>query len=206
MLTKLKSRNVNRPALRRERGVVLLMALIVLLAMTLAGLALMRSVSTSNVIAGNMAFQQAATQSADTGVEAAVTFLETSLAGTLDTSITTGVGVRYLAYRQDPALGQSWDNFWTNAVPAAAINTLPTDAAGNTVAYVIHRLCNNQGIAITVAACTTTPIDTAGSSSGNSLGAGVVALNAPPETYYRITTRVSGPRNTLSYVQVVVAM
>ena len=119
MLTKLKSRNVNRPALRRERGVVLLMALIVLLAMTLAGLALMRSVSTSNVIAGNMAFQQAATQSADTGVEAAVTFLETSLAGTLDTSITTGVGVRYLAYRQDPALGQSWDNFWTNVMLGA---------------------------------------------------------------------------------------
>jgi type IV pilus assembly protein PilX len=206
MLNKPTPQSRKLPALRHERGVVLLMALIVLLAMTLAGLALMRSVSTSNVIAGNMAFQQAATQSADAGVEAAVTFLETSLAGTLHTSVTTGGGVRYLAFRQDPSPGQSWDNFWTNTVPAAALNTLPADAAGNTVAFVIHRLCNNEGVAITVAACTTTPIDTAGSSSGNSQGAGVVALIAPPETYYRITTRVSGPRNTLSYVQVVIAM
>lgn len=205
MLSKPTPQQSTPASLQRERGVVLLMALIVLLAMTLAGLALMRSVSTSNVIAGNMAFQQAATQSADAGVEAAVTFLSTSGPGTLNTSVTSGGGVRYLAYRQDPAAGQTWDNFWTSSVPVATVNTLPVDAAGNTVSYVIHRLCNNEGLPLTVAACTTTPTDTAGSSGGNSQGAGVVALNAPPETYYRVTARVSGPRNTLSYVQVVVA-
>lgn len=204
MLSKLKAQQAVRPSLRRERGVVLLMALIVLLAMTMAGLALMRSVSTSNVIAGNMAFQQAATQSADAGVEAAANFLSTSLPGALDTSVTSGGGVKYLAYRQVPAAGQSWDSFWTNTVPAAAVNTLPVDAAGNTVTYVIHRLCNNDGIPLTVVGCTTSPVDRAGS-LGGSMGGGVVALNAPPESYYRITARVAGPRNTLSYVQVVVA-
>ena len=180
------------------------MALIVLVVMTLAGLALMRSVSTSNVIAGNMAFQQSATHSADAGTEAAVAFLEGSAEAALYSSVTSGGGVRYLAYRQDPAAGQTWDNFWTNSIPAAAINTLPTDAAGNTVAYVIHRLCSNEGVPFTVAACSTSPVDTG--SSGNSQGAGVVALLAPPQTYYRITTRVSGPRNTLSYVQAIASM
>ena len=205
MLSKPKAQQAVRPSLRRERGVVLLMALIVLLAMTMAGLALMRSVSTSNVIAGNMAFQQAATQSADAGVEAAANFLSTSLPGVLNTSVTSGPGVRYLAYRQDPAPSQTWDNFWTSTVPAAAVNTLPVDAAGNTVSYVIHRLCNNDGVPLTVVGCTTSPVDKAGSLAGSSQGGGVVALNTPPESYYRITARVAGPRNTLSYVQVVVA-
>ena len=204
MLSKPFPRAMRRLPLGRQRGVVLLMALIVLIAMTLAGLALMRSVSTSNVIAGNMAFQQAATHSADAGAEAAVSFLEGSAAGALNTSITSGGGIRYLAFRQDKAAGQSWDDFWSTTVSAAAKNTLATDAAGNSVAFVIHRLCNNEGVPITVAACSTSPVDTG--SSGNSQGAGVVALNAPPQTYYRITTRVSGPRNTLSYVQVVVAL
>jgi len=188
----------------RQRGAVLLVALIVLVIMTLGGIALMRSVSTSGVIAGNLAFQQAATHSADVGVETAITFLEGSTAAALQTSILSGTGVRYLAYRQDPAANQTWDNFWNNNIPASAINQLAEDGAGNTVRYVIHRLCNGEGVPITVAACSTSPIDTG--SSGNSQGAGVVALQAPPQIYYRITARVSGPRNTLSYVQVVVAL
>lgn len=204
MLSKPKQRRQLRYPRGRQGGVVLLMAIIVLVVMTLAGLALMRSVSTSNVIAGNMAFQQATTHSADAGAESAVTFLEGSAAVNLYTSVLSGGGVRYMAYRQDPTAGQSWEDFWTNTVPAAAKNTLATDAAGNTVAYVIHRLCNGEGLPITVAACSTSPVDTG--SSGNSQGAGVVALQAPPQTYYRITSRVSGPRNTLSFVQVVVAM
>jgi len=190
-----------RPA--RQRGAVLLVALIVLVIMTLAGIALMRSVSTSGVIAGNLAFQQAATHSADVGVETAVTFLEGNTAAALQTSVLSGPGVRYVAYRQDPAAGQTWDDFWTNSIPAGATNTLAQDAAGNTVSYVIHRLCNGEGVPITAVACSTSPVDTGG---GNSKGAGVPPLLAPPQIYYRITARVSGPRNTLSYVQVVVAL
>jgi len=196
-----RSIRAQRPA--RQRGVVLMVALIVLVIMTLAGIALMRSVSTSSVIAGNLAFQQAATHSADVGVEAAVTFLEGSTATALQTTALSGT-VRYVAHRQDPAPTQTWEDFWTNTIPATAKNTLAEDAAGNTVSYVIHRLCNGDGVPISVVACSTSPIDTG--SSGNSKGAGVTALLAPPQIYYRITTRVSGPRNTLSYVQVVVAL
>ena len=204
MLTNNTCGSIRTQPATRQRGAVLLVALIVLVIMTLAGIALMRSVSTSGVIAGNLAFQQAATHSADAGVETAVTFLEGNTATALQTSVLSGSGVRYVAYRQDPAAGQTWDDFWTNSIPAAAKNTLAADAAGNTVSYVIHRLCNGEGVPITVVACSTSPIDTG--SSGNSKGGGVTALLAPPQIYYRITTRVSGPRNTLSYVQVVVAL
>jgi len=59
----------------RQRGVVLIIALIVLVAMTLAGIALVRSVDTSNIIAGNMAFQQSATHLGDVGAETAIAWL-----------------------------------------------------------------------------------------------------------------------------------
>jgi type IV pilus assembly protein PilX len=48
-----------RPMLRRERGAILFIALIVLVAMSLAGIALMRSVDTNVLIAGNLASARA---------------------------------------------------------------------------------------------------------------------------------------------------
>ena len=196
-----------RGAMRRagcERGTVLLIALILLVVLSLAGLALVRSVSTSNVIAGNLAFQQAATHSADSGIETAVAFLEANSGGTaLHASGLVG-GIQYVALRQDPAPGVSWDAYWTSTLAGSgAVNTLLPDAAGNTVSYVIHRLCNSTG-APTYPGCSASPVDTG--SGGNSMGASVIQLNSPRQVYYRITARVTGPRNTLSYVQVVVAI
>ncbi len=52
----------------RQRGAVLLIALIVLVAMTLAGIAMMRSVDTGILVSGNMAFRQSATLAADAGI------------------------------------------------------------------------------------------------------------------------------------------
>ena len=68
------SRNRQAPfAPRHQRGVVLVISLIVLVALTLAGIALVRSTDTANVIAGNMAFRMGALQAVDTGVETAFT-------------------------------------------------------------------------------------------------------------------------------------
>jgi Tfp pilus assembly protein PilX len=52
---------------RKQHGVVLLIALIILVAMTLAGIGMMRSVDTGSVIAGNLAFQQTTMQANDEG-------------------------------------------------------------------------------------------------------------------------------------------
>lgn len=53
-----------------QRGVVLLIALIMLVAMTLAGIGMMRSVDTGSVIAGNLAFKQATLNASDAGTSA----------------------------------------------------------------------------------------------------------------------------------------
>jgi Tfp pilus assembly protein PilX len=187
---------------------VLLVALIVLVAMTLAGIALMRSVFTGNRVAGNLAFQQAATQSADVGIETAIAWLENNSAGNrLFNNINIGAGetVGYYASRQEPGTTQSWDDWWAAVpVPDNRVNSLAADAAGNTVAYVIQRLCNNVGDPNAGIGCSTSP--TSSGTEGSSRGSGVVALQVPGQRYYRITVRVSGPRNTVSFVQAVISL
>lgn len=202
MLT--SANHAGRPRRRRQSGVVMVIALIVLVAMTLAGIALVRSVDTGSIVAGNLAFQQSATHSGDTGIEQAVTWLTNNNAGTTLHQNIYSSG--YAAVRTDPG-ARSWDNFWTAVlVPAGQVVTLPTDTAtGNTVSYTIQRLCNSAGdpaaVGVDCAAA-----QSAGSTSGSSKGAGFIALQYNSQVYYRITSRVVGPRNTVSYVQAIVAL
>ena len=204
--TSRRRRPVRAPS--RARGVALITALIVLLAMTLAALGIVRSTFTSTRIAGNLAFQQAATQSADVGIEAAIAWLETNRAGTrLHNHIDIGGGepVGYFARREDPAAGVSWQTYWDTVITTTArVNTLPADDAGNQVSWVVHRLCNAIGDPVSGVGCEATPELTGGESG--SKGSGVVGLLTASQRYYRITARVDGPRNTVSFVQVVVAM
>ena len=55
---------------RRQRGVVLFVALIAVLIMTLAGVAIMRTLDSSSTLGGNLAYRQAALSQADRGVNA----------------------------------------------------------------------------------------------------------------------------------------
>lgn len=58
-------------ARHRQGGVVLLISLVALVAMTLAAIGFMRSVDTGRVLSGNMAFNRAAVAISDIGMEAA---------------------------------------------------------------------------------------------------------------------------------------
>ncbi|WP_076593076.1 pilus assembly PilX family protein [Herminiimonas arsenitoxidans] len=190
----------------KQAGVVLIIALVVLVAMTLAGIALMRSVDTSNLIAGNLAFQQAATNSGDAGVEAAVSWLQAANVGSTLSSddVTQGYAANGGDATQNPTAGQSWDAYWTQSLTARKVdlNGGEADVGGNKVSYVIDRMCNLGG-AKAVAFCTSSPVVTA--ATGNDQGPGVQP-NAGSTVYYRITVRIAGPRNTVSYVQTMVSM
>lgn len=191
--------------LRRQRGVILFIALIVLVAMSLAGVALIRGVDNANLIAGNLAFRQGATHAADWGVELARSWLSTQSAVTLyadQPGVTNGTA--YWANVQtnldftgrDPNPAKTAFN-WSTASAAVA------DGNGNDVQFVIHRLCEAAG-PTTSTNCIMS--SAGGTSSGTKGGAayGTFALSSATQIYYRITTRVVGPRNTVSYVQVVV--
>lgn len=199
----------------KQKGIVLMVALIILVVMTLGGLALVRLVDTTHLIAGNLAFQQAATRSGEAATEDAVrNFLEVTPQETLWNDVLTA---GYQA--STPASGNpaKWETYWHTVLnpnpvsrPVAAkacvdrVCTLPTDAAGNTVSYAIQRLCLNTGDPLmTATGCSNAPEKTG--TRGASQGSGAVPLPEPVKYYYRITARVQGPRNSVSYVQTIVA-
>jgi type IV pilus assembly protein PilX len=190
-----------------QDGVVLPITLIVLVAMTLAGVALLRSVDTSSVIAGNLAFRQSATVSGDIGVETAINWLRTS---GVDLTVNSPKNGYYassqnaldLTGNQAGGTGVKLD--WTSS---SAVKTLAQDDAGNVVSYVIHRMCDAEG-ALDPATCATETTVREGSSKGGSRQMQTYHPGAWDEVadrgYYRITARITGPRNTTSYIQVVV--
>ncbi len=179
---------------RAQEGIVLFISLIVLVAMTLAGIALMRSVDTSVVIAGNMAFKQAAISVADRGTQEAVRWLETNSAGT--TLYNDNAGSGYKAAIAPGLPDPDWFdiNNWGNAV---VLNGGAPDAAGNVVRYMIDRLCNVPGAPSDCARYFATSTGAA----GGSMAVGSPIFLGTPQYYYRVTTRVDGPRGTVSVIQ-----
>jgi len=199
------------PSADRQSGIVLMLAIIVLVAMSLAAVGLMRSLLSSNKVAGNLAFQQSALQSANVGIETAIAWLEQNNFGTRlfqNITIAAGEPVGYVAMQQNPAAGQNWEQYWTTVlVPTNRVTTLATDAAGNRVSFIIHRLCNatgdpNSGVGGIGCEANPFPVTTGTSvSTGGGKPSGV-----PDSIYYRITARVLGPRNTVGFAQAIVAL
>ena len=203
MLTRPYAAVAGKPP-QRQGGVVLMIALIVLVALTLAGIALVRSVDTSNIIAGNLAFQQSATNAADTATETGIAWLETrNTGGTLFVSDTAN---GYAALRADPAIGQSWDAFWNNTLTGQMATMAADPVTGNTVAYAIQRLCVTVGDPTVPGTGCSVPSAISSATATSSQDAGNVALLYSSQRYYRITSRIAGPRNTVSYVQTIVSM
>ncbi|GHU28278.1 hypothetical protein AGMMS50256_10100 [Betaproteobacteria bacterium] len=209
-------------AARRQSGAVLLIALVVLIAMTLSALALIKSVNTTNLIAGNLAFRESAVLSSERSTELAFNdwIRPHSVAGDR-TLYNDSPGNAYLATRADPPAGTNWDTFW-NATLTAQARMLATDVAGNTVWYVIHRLCDGPGDPggrdpsappPDPSAPPTGPLTANCSKSPKGGSDGSFGIpdkpGAPldsPLIYYRITTRVAGPRNTVVYTQTTIAI
>ena len=68
--------SARRPGIaRRQRGVVLFIALIAMVVLSLAGVALIRSVDTAGSVAGNIAFREASTTAVNLAVEQAVNWV-----------------------------------------------------------------------------------------------------------------------------------
>ena len=179
---------------QRQRGVVLLIALIVLVAMSLAGVALIRSVDTTTVVAGNLAFSQSAVQSADRGIAVAAKWLETKNTGP-DLAATDETNGYFTA---PPVPEPDWHNAanWTGV--SVALNGGSPDASGNIVRYMVHRMCANTG-SWNGNNCARFP--TKSSREGGSQSTTALPFEGPPMLFYRITTRVEGPRNTVSVIQ-----
>jgi hypothetical protein len=77
---------------------------------------------------------------------------------------------------------------------------------GSTGTYVINRMCAETGSPNSVE-CSRLQSDTSGATNSTKTGGsyGQTPLSGTSQIYYRITTRVDGPRNTSAMIQTVVA-
>lgn len=191
-----------RPGSRkRQQGVVLVIALIMLVAMSLAGVALMRSVETATIVAGNFAFKEAGVQVADRGVQEAARWIAANSAGNTLYNDNPPQGYFSALPPTDP------DYFdlgvWGSSV---LMDSGTPDASGNIVRYVIHRMCTMPAL----------PWDDPGqecgrqtsraSTEGGSKRRDAPQFEGPPILYYRVTARVDGPRNTVTVIQTSLAV
>lgn len=198
-----------------QGGLALIVALIVLVAMSLAGVALIRSVDTNSLVASNMTFRQTARESTDAGIEFARSWLmdQALLSDTALDANNTSYG--YLATRSGLNLtgnATGSDIVWQNndgSTTAGSVqsNCLAADAGGNVVCYVVQRMCQNTG-PVDRNTCDVTA-QVSGPGDLGILGLSAGATPAPPPSYvaiYRITVRASGPRNNTSITQIFVAV
>ncbi|MEI8324204.1 MAG: hypothetical protein WCH44_02370 [Betaproteobacteria bacterium] len=190
-------RRLPRHRAHQQQGVVLYVALVVLIAMTFAGLAVLRSVGTGVGVAGNVAFKQNAVLAADRGAQAAVAALLAQPGAALLGDV-AAAGYRATWDQNFDPLTFDWDKADNNPIAQVAI---AADGVGNRVRYVIHRMCKNTGASEAGGGqeCAVYASHLVASVTPGSLPAG-----APPSPLFRVTTRVDGPRNTVSYVQTMV--
>jgi len=187
----------------KQSGVTLVITLIVLVAMTLATISLMRSVDTSNIIAGNLAFQQAASHAADAGIEEAARVLLPLVVANHGLGCTGACEPGYISWHdpdhEPPHV--SWKAYWDHV--EASANGPITVADGYDVYYVVESMCDGVG---QTGECLKAPPSMSGNCGGSDLGAGSQQCIATTRYYYRVTSRVTGPRNTVSYIQAMLAM
>jgi type IV pilus assembly protein PilX len=173
-----------------QRGVVLFIALIVLVAMTLAGIGMMRSVDTNNMIAGNLAFKSAAASAGDAAIEASRNWVMSNTPGQLQTDQPAN---GYFANWQPSFDPHTFD--WLGSS-----KMLGTDNYGNTIYYVAHRMCAQSAQSIDATDCAKVSAVSVGSTQGGG-SYGSAPLAGTSLVFYRITAMIQGPKFTVSYIQ-----
>lgn len=204
-----------------NRGIVLLTVLIALIIISLSAVSLVRSVDTGTVIAGNLAFRQATTQAGDGGTEAALAWIKGKIGADVKNLYVKDEANNYYAtwmsgcdLTGNATPGDLSDNVkWTDEMPAGAkcnmkaVKKVPEAElpAGYSASYVINRLCDQEGDPTDIS-CEKYSNSTATAEAGLSMAGGGYAKKSaagPTRYFYRVTTRVVGPRNTISVVQTV---
>lgn len=186
--------------LQKQRGVVLLFTMIVLVLLLISAIALVRSVDSSQIIAGNIAFKRDLLNQGQRGITIA------------KKSLSDGGVLADGAKRQKDLLANNYSATMLEANAQGIPKILLSDKAwaksgmtgadiidstsGVAIRYVIDRLCTETGSPDSAKCVVTTRIPSGGSDFLLTRRAGG---STPP--VYRISVRVTGPHNTQTYMQ-----
>jgi type IV pilus assembly protein PilX len=215
---------------RQQRGISLLFALLALVALSLATLALVRSVDTGTMLMGNIGFKQDVTATADQGTRQAIEWLNVN-AASLNTDAADGQG--YYASTTDlvdvtgrqmltdstrALVNWDWDNASLKDCSAATDGSFAScslkPATGtavtgnsNSTRFIIFRMCSQAGDS---AASTNNCAKPVANSSSSATKKGELNYSDPLRfsgtsgPYYRIIVRAKGARDTTSFTETIV--
>lgn len=172
-----------RPSRRGQRGITILVVLVLLAVMLLGGLAMARMTETRTLASGNTAFREASLQASEVGLNEAYAALQAA-----GFSENADVGNWYWATPQ--------------AADAAGIPTIdwslaPELTVGNyRVRYVVERLCTAASVTNTLRECLVRQVPQTESSK-----VGQEQVDPPNARQFRVTVRVFGPKDTQTWIQ-----
>jgi len=188
-------------ARRRQSGLALPVVLVILTVMLVSSIYLMKSIHSTTLTTGNLAYDASLSQSVDLGLHTGFEWLKTTAAtskATLDADSPANGYVAMLDTSQDPRDLDFWQGRKTI-----------DGADGASIDYVIHRICLDRGpYDAKNNKCVQTAANTAALGTtvgvGNSLAVDTPAYAATPQVHYVITARLNGARGTSVTNQMIV--
>ncbi len=187
----------------RQQGVVLIFSLLVLLILAIGAVALLRSVNSSLLSAGNLAFHRDLVNQGEQAVSTVMTEFKTNgppLSGAPTTADLPAANYKSTVLPTN-AQGVPLALLDNTAGPNGflSVGVAANDIVGRTpdvtIRYVIDRLCTLTGTASSPNCVQSTGLPTGGTANHNT------AVAPPSATIYRVSVRVTGPRNTQTFLQ-----
>lgn len=211
IMRKHHSRAASRASHARQRGVVLLFSLIALAIMLIVAVALVRSFNNSLFTAGNIGFKRDLQNQSELAVVQALALFNTGAlstpAGRANNQLASNYSATILATNAEgiPNVLQSDSTFANAGFTGADLPPGPNP----TVRFVIDRLCATTGDETAIVASTSCRLGDypvpAGSGLDNLRSADRTTTGgkgaAPQSVLYRVSIKVTGPRNTQSFFQ-----
>ena len=189
---------------RRQRGVIMVVALITLVVLMIGAVAMIRSMDAALTTAGSYGFKR---DMANQGTRALVQVQTLMKTGALATDAARGANNTALNYSATilPTTPEGIPTALLTDTAFASVgvagNDLDNGATGGiTVRYVIDRLCSAPG-APSDSTCMvgSTPVSKAGSGSQSTPPSAEFFI--VPQAVYRLTIKVTGPRNAQAFYQ-----
>jgi Tfp pilus assembly protein PilX len=209
----MKSLPHSSPARRdSQRGLVLIFALITLVIMMIGAVAISRSISGSQFTIGNIGFKRDLTNQGERALQVAMDAVRNT--GALAAVTTRNADLKAANYKATllPTNPQGIPRALLSDTEFDAVGVATNDISVNDmgvkIRYVIDRMATTAGVCST-STCTMANQTIFGGGSSewiNSQNTSGAANNAnpsaiPQQPIYRITLKVTGPRNTLSFFQ-----
>jgi type IV pilus assembly protein PilX len=168
-----------------QRGVTMLVVLVLLSVMLLGGLALARLSEVGTLASGNTAYHEGALQASEVGLNSALVAVK-ALAS--EESAITGWYSPTPLTKDSQGLPSGVD--WS-AAPAVTVGQM-------NVRYVVERACSVAVLTDELRQCL---VKQEPDKEGTSRAAGTEKIPPPTARQFRVTVRVTGPKGTQTFVQ-----